>query len=229
MANGPNFGPLAQRSEQSPHKGLAGGSIPPWPIIGDIMYAFFKRARGLSLVDRWNFHYRITRENVAEHSFWVAFYAMCLMDLDDIDSVSHLRTAVLEKALVHDLEEAVTGDCPALVKRYIKAGWSKIAAMGLEQAVSDAPHNVRARILNRAHGEDDDIADRYVKAADIIDVIEYCLHEEHHGNQQVYLIKNEMFSLLHKFKDLKSVAHVIESYAAMKLYKKELPQIMTHL
>lgn len=193
---------------------------------------FFKRARGLSLVERWNFHYRITRENVAEHSFWVAFYAMSLLDLDDVDSVSHLRTVVLERALSHDLEEAVSGDCPALVKRRIKGPWGVIANNALLEVVGPAPREIRQRMINRtAEGgllEVTHIADKYVKAADLIDVIEYANFELEHGNCAYAKIRREAITLLSRFKDLHSVNLVLYSYGWDGTCVP-LPEEMTHL
>lgn len=195
---------------------------------------FFKRARGLSLVERWNFHYRITKENVAEHSFWVAFYAMSLLDLDDVDSVSHLRTVVLERALSHDLEEAVSGDCPALVKRRIKGPWSVIANSALLEAVGPAPREIRQRMINRtAEGgllEVTHIADKYVKAADLIDVIEYANFEMAHGSGAYHKIRAEAITLLSRFKDLPSVSRVLLSYGFDPTHPPvNLPEEMTHL
>ncbi len=197
--------------------------------MGDIV-SFFKRARGLSLVERWNFHYRVTRENVAEHSFWVAFYALALLDLDDVDSVSYLRTRVLELALAHDLEEAVTGDCPALVKRDIKGSWQLVAQRGFNQVLASAPNDLKIRWSNRMRSDPhtDHAAERYVKAADLIDVIEYAQHELAHGNDAYFKIRKEAITLLARFKDLGSVQRVLDAYK-YKGVDTPLPVEMTHL
>lgn len=161
---------------------------------------FLRRARGMSLVERWNFHYRISRENVAEHSFWVAFYAMVLLDMDDVSSVSHLRTAVLEKALVHDLEEAATGDCPFLVKREVKQPWKIVARKGHDHIVECAPFEIKDRMNSRVLFDEDAAIEQYVKAADLLDVIMYAEHERMLGNNAYEKIKLEAMTLMSKIK-----------------------------
>ena len=55
-------------------------------------------------------------ENVAAHSYGVVFLTMLLLDLDDrnLDCALALRTAIL-----HDLAEALIGDLPKAISRFI--------------------------------------------------------------------------------------------------------------
>lgn len=76
---------------------------------------FLKKLRGINHVRRWNFHPTSRDENVAEHSHWVtqiSFLLALAMGYERKDA-----NAIAMGAVIHDAEEAVTGDLPALVKR----------------------------------------------------------------------------------------------------------------
>jgi len=71
--------------------------------------------RNLSIVPRWSIVPTINKQNVAEHSFYVALYTdkICRLsgstDLDRLNAVSY--------ALRHDMGEVLTGDIPGPAKR----------------------------------------------------------------------------------------------------------------
>ena len=68
--------------------------------------------RRLSNIIRFNTVARNNKESVAEHSFFVSFYAMFLSDL--IEGID--KEKVIKLALIHDLEESISGDIPHNVK-----------------------------------------------------------------------------------------------------------------
>lgn len=72
----------------------------------------------LRYVDRFSTCRVLKKESVAEHSFYVAFY--CLMIAwwcDNYTEKADLNVAeLLTKALLHDLDEAATGDVPRFFK-----------------------------------------------------------------------------------------------------------------
>jgi putative hydrolase of HD superfamily len=65
----------------------------------------FELLNNLSNVYRWNNCYCSKQENVLEHSGFVSLYALRLGIKHDV-----LSAGLLIKALVHDLDEAITGD-----------------------------------------------------------------------------------------------------------------------
>ena len=87
---------------------------------------FLQKLRGASCVVRWNFHPHIRNETVAEHSFYAAVIALLLAERCSLGVGKH---AVLATALLHDAEEAVTGDLPALAKRGTP-GWKDTERAG---------------------------------------------------------------------------------------------------
>lgn len=73
---------------------------------------FYTVTRRLSNIERFNNTPRINRESVAEHSYFVAFYCMILSRfVKNID-----REKVFKLALVHDIEETISGDLPHDIK-----------------------------------------------------------------------------------------------------------------
>lgn len=193
------------------------------------LHTFLRRARGLSLVNRWNFHYRITNENVAEHSFYVAFYAMLIMDLEPQEIKDYDRMSVLQACLVHDLEEAVTGDCPFLVKRLVKKEWGdKVARAGYEQVIQSLPGDVYPAFKTRPYLKPN--LQKYVKAADLLDVMAYCDHEARHGNRQYMDIQQEVRTLLIAMQ-IPGVNRILNNDDTSKIPNTNvpLPADMTHL
>lgn len=69
--------------------------------------------RRLTNIERYNNTPRIYKESVAEHSYFVSFYAMYLSRYYK-DKINVQR--VLEMCLVHDIEESISGDVPQNTK-----------------------------------------------------------------------------------------------------------------
>ncbi len=71
---------------------------------------FLNNQRNLGMVIRFSAKTRLKDESVAEHSFHVAFYGMMLSDMEMKEGRKIDTERVLRSALLHDLEECVTGD-----------------------------------------------------------------------------------------------------------------------
>lgn len=192
---------------------------------------FIDRLRGLSVVKRWNFHPSLTTENVAEHSYYVAIYAWLFATMDaPLDQVFINR--VVMHALFHDVEEALTGDLPMLVKRMLIDPWKVIEWYAFDQLTETLPTSLKNIVYRnkfniKDNEVDSDIVHRYVKAGDIFDVLMYCRAEAKLGNTNYKLIEQESVTLLQKI-NLPSVSTVLKEYGYG--YKEtNLPEHMTHL
>lgn len=111
---------------------------------------------------------------------------------------------VLKIALLHDAEEAVTGDCPMLVKRRVKDSWSVME----EEAATELQPLRELRILNGPydHGR---ASHMLVKAADLLDVVMYAEHERKHGNMQFDQIQAEAIQALRSMQ-VPEATHLLE-------------------
>ena len=80
---------------------------------------FPREIRELSFVPRWSIARTIRQQYVAEHMYFVGFYADRTMDMLGIHRSDNRRYGVLRWAMRHDIPEGATGDTPGPVKRGI--------------------------------------------------------------------------------------------------------------
>ncbi len=85
-------------------------------IKNTIKFIFEHHTR-LSCLVRFNNTPRLVHENVAEHSYYVASLAMLVADYLELQGVKLDTLRLLKMALFHDIEEAVSGDIIAPIKR----------------------------------------------------------------------------------------------------------------
>lgn len=78
---------------------------------------FKGRERIAAEVHRWSTMPRIKEQSMAEHSFYVALYAMHLCDFLKLPLPR--RYPIVQWALIHDMPETVTSDIPGPVKRQV--------------------------------------------------------------------------------------------------------------
>ncbi len=80
------------------------------------MTAFSPRLRAASMVNRWSIVWRQRNDNIAEHSWYNAMYSMIVARLIGWDGEF---ADLLAMALLHDIDELVTGDIVSPVKRSV--------------------------------------------------------------------------------------------------------------
>ena len=69
----------------------------------------------MSDLNRYNNRTRLTNENIAEHSFYVAFAVMKLAKMFNIED--SIKSKALEMAILHDIAEIETNDVPYPTKQ----------------------------------------------------------------------------------------------------------------
>ena len=140
-----------------------------------------RKSRGMRYVRRFNFHHCNVYQNVAEHSYFVALIAhqIALMLTDDIEFIYKCFC----RAFYHDIDEAVTGDIPYLVKRKVNVNDLLIHAMRELEYIE--PFNVE-------EVEEIEI-EHVVKLADCIELKMYLEDERKSGNMHLYDIEKETY------------------------------------
>ncbi len=84
------------------------------------MNVFPPELRTASVVPRWSVVWTLTRDTVANHSYYVAMYADAIAGLLKWRNGQGIALYYLNRyALIHDLDETVTGDIVSPVKREI--------------------------------------------------------------------------------------------------------------
>jgi len=160
----------------------------------------------MSYVNRYSSFPANRRENVAEHSWWVAFIAYLVgQDLDTRRGISVNFELLLKRALVHDLSECLSGD---VIRSYKHSNPDIAREMKAadEQNMEGLCSNL-GQIGNSVEGnwltaKEDDVEGRIVAFADMAAVAFYCREEDRSGNRAIRPVLKEMYETwFHVFHD----------------------------
>jgi|SRR3990167_4542484 len=145
--------------------------------------------RRLNHIRRYSSYPVIRQENVAEHSFWIAFYAYRIgkeLQYKYKEKVNY--EALLEKAMLHDFEESKIGDVVRTFKYYNDA---------ITTAMKDAEKKVTSDLFDELFEEeaskevfkkweaakDVSLEGQIVMVSDMVCVFAYCIEEIELGNK----------------------------------------------
>lgn len=132
------------------------------------------KERELAHVPRWCIVRTIRQQSVAEHSFFVARYAIDICRAMGIPA----KSSLIEYCLKHDDEELHTGDIPAPYKKNL-AKVNKVPDY-LENTLSEEEKMV-------------------AKAADMLEAILFLVDEELMGNKTVGMVLNDLCEELENY------------------------------
>ena len=171
------------------------------------MQRFMSKLRGMDHVLRWNFYPRHHQQSVMEHTGWVTMFAHLLLTIDEqplhqlsrrVGLTMYRRAWVLSSAISHDMEEAITGDGPYLLKKHIgEEAWANAVKAGLAELFCDCPPKVMDDLSTWCEEAKTREWGKYVKAADLFDVLKYAQDEAHLGSSRAFKrIGNEAIYLI---------------------------------
>ncbi len=175
-------------------------------------------------------------ESVAEHSYYVAFY--CLMVgtwVRDNERAEVHFGRMLAKALVHDLEESVSGDFPRSFKysdphlREMLEGASNVAMSQVLLKLippegGKAPETVaaRAKILDYwATAKDSTTEGLILEFCDYLSVLSFLLQEMQSGNQTVGRHVDDVRKYADKF--------LHSDYEFLRSLERDAAKVVQHL
>lgn len=147
----------------------------------------------------------VFRENVAEHSFWTALIGITIAT-EIAPGDADLIGEVAVKAMLHDIEESMTGDLIRDMKYHndeVRESIRKVEdefARSIFNAIGGAS-GVQLEAYWRM-SKDDSLSGQIVALADLLCVIAYCDHEQQLGNQTEEMrgIRRDCTKLImHKF------------------------------
>ena len=78
---------------------------------------YVSKALSLSYVPRWSIVDMAKDQSVAEHSYNVTILSMAIGEIAKRYGLSFDYGALLEEALLHDMDEALTGDIPSTITK----------------------------------------------------------------------------------------------------------------
>ena len=151
------------------------------------MNCFFAMISRMKYIDRWGLMNNTKTENISEHSLKVAILSHALVNIANIRLGENLdadRAAVI--GLFHDAGEIITGDMPTPVKYYnpeIKNAYKAIEKVAEDKLISLLPEDLRV-IYRPVISNEDEVLERYVKAADKLSALIKCIEEVRMGNNE---------------------------------------------
>lgn len=149
------------------------------------MKYFSPELRTASVVPRWSIVWTLTKDTLANHSFFVALYADQIAELIGWYKMAHgigQRGTLAFIALTHDLDETITGDIVAPAKQAILDGGKaeRYIQRNMDERlpwVTGHEHSIRGHIPSTWYE-----AKAIVKAADRLDALLFLTVEARLGN-----------------------------------------------
>ncbi|MFC1789560.1 YfbR-like 5'-deoxynucleotidase [Patescibacteria group bacterium] len=176
---------------------------------------FIDRERRLDRVIRFSAHKRIKDQSVSEHSFHVSLYAMILADMEEkIFGKKINKEKVLKSAMLHDLEECLTGDIIHSFKytdKNLKEDIEKVGEKYLMELLNGLPGKISGDYAKswKISREGKTIEGKIVEAADKLEGLFYALDEFSLGNKAFHKMIKAYLNLLEKI-DLKSLKLILK-------------------
>jgi putative hydrolase of HD superfamily len=171
---------------------------------------FINKERMLDRVIRFSANKKIKDQSVSEHSFHTAIYSLVLADFEEKFFGNKIdKERVVKIALLHDMEECLTGDIIHPFKYINKNLKSEIDKMGQEYLVNlfdNLGNKISKEYLEYWNGKgiDKGIEGKIVEAADKLEGLFYAIDEYSLGNREFKKMINDYLKILKRV-DLKSV------------------------
>lgn len=171
---------------------------------------------------------RIKDESVAEHSYFTAYYALVLGHvLSNVEGVNVDFGTMLTGALVHDIDEAVSGDFirhfkyqdPELHKRLDDAS-NKL----MEGAFNSTSEALTEPLYTgwRSAKQESTVEGDLVAFADFLSVLSYVMNEIDCGNRKLIEQLDDMYEYARSFYDRMIFRH----YGEPKLWLAQVASIL---
>jgi 5'-deoxynucleotidase len=172
----------------------------------------------LRYIKRWSLMRNVVKENVAEHSYYVAQLTHLLCTIgNEVFGRNIAVDKAVSMALFHDATEVFTGDIPTPVKHHNPEALS--AFRGIEQLAAERltdmiPEQLRTAYIGMIGGKQDEPSElkRMVKAADLLDAYLKCITELSAGNREFAAAKIQIGQSLQQLNS-PEVAYFLEHFA----------------
>ena len=157
--------------------------------------------RSLAHVTRFNNRPQHFEESVAEHSFYVAYFTLLLCKLLEKEKIKIDHKKALSIAIIHDVEEGLSGDILNPFKHYNEKVYqairdvNKVMIGEMFVELSSDLSNELVKLWNEENAGKT-IEAQVVKAADKLSLLSKCFEEIQAGNnyfEEIY--KNQLSSL----------------------------------
>jgi len=157
--------------------------------------------RRISTVYRYSSFLVHRRENVAEHTFYCCLYAYLIaLDLEDEDKYlcQFNMETLFERALLHDIDESLTGDFLRSIKHGdddIRKGLKRVSKKMITKLEKSLGTSLQTPWENcKANDLEGDI----ISLADFLCVVAYLCEEFKSGNRHIVVVLHEVKAYLEK-------------------------------
>ena len=151
------------------------------------MTTFYAMISRMKYIDRWGLMNNTQTENISEHSLETAILAHALATIANTrfnEEIDADKVAVT--AMFHDAGEIITGDMPTPVKYYnpaIRDAYKQVEKVAEDKLLSMLPEDLR-EAYKPVISNEDEVIERYVKAADKLSALIKCIEEVRMGNHE---------------------------------------------
>ena len=180
----------------------------------------FEQSNRLGCIIRFNNTPKVANESVAEHSFYVTFIAMLLADYLAEARPDVNPERVMRLALLHDLEEVISGDIISIIKQGdLRKALDEINVKSMTHILKDMEPEIQRSYFDLWSEAKDKttLEARIVEAADIIAACAYCLKEVHLGSyyfrETLEFLVKKILRYLSALPELREVFRAISEYA----------------
>ena len=208
---------------------------------------FLNRLQKLRWIDRCSNTSHIKPYSVAQHSFYMALYGLIFARVenerianDEVNNSIHPFSPdrevfydlekVMSKALVHDLEESLTGDILFPLHNDYPDFKEKLDSIREQSATSilfeELPKKVKNDFIHDwRHAKDESPEGTLVACMDKFEIIMYCLTEFELGNMGILAIYNNARRIIKEEFDIPSVNQAVKEIGSVVLSKYTVPSI----
>lgn len=160
--------------------------------------------RRISRIIRYSTRLRIFDETVSSHSYFVTLYALIMAHmLQEKGHKINVENVIL-RALLHDLDEGVSGDIIRIFRQKLKGELEVLNRKSLNYILQDLPKVIKEKYLTQWDRKFDNLEGLIVKAADDISGLIYCKEQLQLGNKSFRPIyDNYLDGVLNKLKGTK--------------------------
>ena len=152
--------------------------------LKNLIKFIFEHHTRLSCILRFNNTPRIVSENVAEHSYYVAFLSMLIGDYLENKGVKVDKLKLIQMGLLHDIEESISGDILAPIKQgMFKKVLDKENIRNIKLLMIGLESGKKYSRLWREVVDEKTLEAKIIKLIDRMSCIIYCIREIHLGNK----------------------------------------------
>ncbi|MFX0084243.1 MAG: YfbR-like 5'-deoxynucleotidase [Candidatus Hodarchaeota archaeon] len=139
--------------------------------------------RRIGRIIRYATRLRLLNESVAEHTFYVVFYSLILSQLLEERKIKVDKIKVVIRAIVHDLDESVSGDVIRVFREKLKDEFETLNYNSMKYILQDLPDKIKDIYLEEWLKKFDDLEGLIVTIADDISGLVYCKEQLDLGNK----------------------------------------------